>query len=340
MNKFKPHLLIFILLAAYSFSFSGCIGTDSQVKLPDQILNSPDDLPGNLTSLQVFLIRNQDNQFSGILTTLDRKEQTDIELEKNGRDLKLSGDKTQLVYSKVETVEEELRSSIRLLDLENGTDRQVILWPEILSDSLIANPSFIPGMDRLLFSITNFDTDTTALGSIDLDGANLQVIDTPPNTISKAPVVSPDGEKVLVLCEGIDQDSGQPGFMLCIMDRDGSGRTRLTKDGDTHGTYLFTPDSQSIIYSETEWGGLLGLVNHPRYEIKGMDVDGKNLHTILDWHRAVIVLALSDDGREIVFMDVSEEGKPPQLYIIDIDGENLRHLAYFDQLLAEWYGEQ
>jgi Tol biopolymer transport system component len=84
----------------------------------------------------------------------------------------------------------------------------------------------------------------------------------------------------------------------------------------------------------------LGLVNQPRYEIKGIDVDGKNLHTILDWRRAVIVLALSDDGNQIVYRDVSEEGKPPQLYIIDIDGENLRHLAYFDQLLAEWYGKE
>ena len=340
MNKFKPQLLTLILLAAFIFSFSGCIGTDSTIRRPDQILNSPDDLPGNLATLEVFLIRNQDNQFSGILTTLDRKNQSEIKLEKNGRDLKLSADKTLLVYSKVEKVEEELRSNIRLLDLETGRVRQVIMWPEILSDSLIATPNFIPGMDQLVFSISNFDTDTTGLGSIGLDGSNLQVIDTPQYTLNKAPLVSPDGEKILVFCEGIDQDSGQPGFMLCIMDRDGSGRTRLTQDGDSHGTYLFTPDSRSIIFSESEWGGLLGLVNQPRYEIKGIDVDGKNLHTILDWRRAVIVLALSDDGNQIVYRDVSEEGKPPQLYIIDIDGENLRHLAYFDQLLAEWYGKE
>jgi len=338
MNKLNTQL-IFFLLAAFLFSLSGCVGTDSQVRLPDQIINSPDDLPGNLASLQVFLIRKQGNQYSGILTTLDRETQTEIELEKNGRDLRLSDDKTLLVYSKLETVEEEFRSSIRLLDLETGRDRQVILWPEILSDSLIDSPSFIPGIDRLVFSITYYDSDTETLGTIDLDGNNLQILETPPNTFNTAPLVSPDGEKILVICEGIDQDSGQPGFMLCIMDRDGSGRIRLTKDGDMHGTYLFTPDSQAIIFSESEWGGLLGLVNQPRYEIKGMDVDGKNLHTILDWHRAVIILALSDDGREIVFLDVPEERKLPHLYIIDIEGENLRHLAYFDQFLAEWYGE-
>jgi Tol biopolymer transport system component len=339
MNRFKPQISFLILLAAILFSLTGCIFTGSRARLPDQILNSPDDLPENLGVLQVFLTRNQDNQVSGILTTLDRNIQSDINLEKNGRELKVSEDKTKAVYSKVETIDEEFRSSIWLLDLNDGTKSQVIVWPEILTDSSIADPNFFPGMEKLIFSIAWNNDNTIGLGSIGLDGGNYQVIDTPRNTFSEGPVVSPDGEKILVLCEGIDKDSGKPGFMLCIMNNDGSGRIRLTNDGNYHGTYLFTSDNKSIIFSEAEWGGLLGIIDKPRYEIKRIDIDGKNQQTILEWHRAVNVLALSDEGTEIVFMDRPEGAKPPKLYLIDVDGQNLRHLAYFDQFLAEWYGE-
>ena len=340
MIRKKHHIFTLLILVALIFSQSGCKITDSESKLPDQVINSAEDLPANLAPSQLFLSKNLNNLTSGHITTLDRENLIDFTLDNDGRHLKVSKNRTQVVYSLVETINEEFRSGIWLLDLNSGIEQRVILWPDKMSDISLDNPNFFLDGEKLIFSITWYDTNTIGLGSIDLDGNNLEIINTPSQTFSEGPIVSPDGEKVLVLCEGIDQDSGKPGFMLCVMDSDGSRRRRLMRDGSYHGTYLFTPDSQSIIYSEAEWGGLIGLINRPRYQINRIDIDGKNQHTILDWHRAINVLALSEDGNEIVFMDRPESGKTSRLYIIDQKGTNLRHLAYFDEILADWYPKE
>jgi len=339
MNRNKPHITVLMLLSVFILSLTGCVLTGSRARTPDQVYKSPENLPKYLGVIKIFLTRKKNNQVSGFLTSLDREYQSEITLEKNGRELRISRDSTLAAYSKVETIEGEFRSSIRLLDLENGTDSQVILWSEILTDSSITDPNFYPEMEKLIFSINWNDKNTIGLGSIGLDGTNYHQIDTPLHTFSEGPVVSLDGAKILVLCEGMDLESGKPGFMLCIMANDGSHRIRLTTEGNYHGTYLFSPDSKSIIYSEDEWGGILGLVNHPRYEIKRIEINGQNEHTILEWHRAVNVLALSRDGTEIIFMDRFEEGEIPRIFIVDAYGQNLRHLAYFDEFLTDWYGE-
>jgi len=340
MYRHKYHLISLFILVTTLISLSGCIITGGGSRLPDQVLNSSDDLPVDLAAIQILLAGNLNNRASGHLTTLDRRDQTDFMLDNNGREIRISGDKTHIVYSFVETVNEEYRSSFWLRDLNNGTERRVILWPEKLTKVSLANPSFFQNGAKLIFSITWFDTDTTGLGSIDLDGNNLEIISTPSNTLNEGPKVSPDGEKILVLCEGIDRDSGKPGFMLCIMDKDGSHRRLLMEDGSYHGTFLFTADSKSIIYSEAEWGGLIGLINKPRYQINSIGVDGKNQKTILIWHRAINVLALDKDGGEIIFMDRPESDKATKIYIIDKDGTNLRHLAYFDDFLGDWYPKE
>lgn len=335
MHRHKRRL-IYLLIFVSLFFLTGCNITDSKNPLPLNVINEPGDLTSDLAQIQIYFSRNQNNQTSGHITTLDRVDQIDFILENEGRDLSLSLDDIRVVYSFTDTVGDELRSSLWLLDLKDGLERRVILWPEKFTDISLGDPNFYPAWDRLIFSITWYDTDTIGLGSIDLDGNKLEIIDTPLHTLNEGPKVSPDGEKILVLCEGIDRDSGKPGFMLCIMDKDGSHRRLLMEDGSYHGTFLFTADSKSIIYSEAEWGGLIGLINKPRYQINSIGVDGKNQKTILIWHRAINVLALDKDGGEIIFMDRPESGKATKIYIIDKDGTNLRHLAYFDDFLADW----
>jgi len=304
------------------------------------VIKDPSDLTSKLAHIQVTFSKVLNNQTIGHITTLNRVNQIDFALKNKGRDLKVSLDKTKVVYSFTDTIADEYRSSLWVLELDSGEERQVILWGDKLTESSLTNPSFFPDGERLVFSVTWFDADTIGIGTIDLDGNNLEIIDTPTRTFSQGPKLSPDGEKILVLCEGIDKDSGKPGFMLCIMDQDGSHRRRLMEAGSYHGTYLFTPDSQAIIYSEAEWGGLFGLINKPRYQINSIDIKGKNQVTILNWHRAINVLALNEDGREIIFMDRPESGKKTKIYIINLDGTNLRHLAYFDDFLADWYPKE
>ena len=71
-----------------------------------------------------------------------------------------------------------------------------------------------------------------------------------------------------------------------------------------------------------------------------MDIDGKNDHLILDWNGPVNILAISTDGEEVIFIDRPKSGKFVKMYLIQVDGTNLRHLAYFDDFLAGWYPDE
>lgn len=334
MIRNKRDLTKLLLMVGFLLFLYGCSKSGSGPKIT---INSPSDISPNLSDIQLFFSKNQNDVSSAIITTLDRKEESIFVLINEGDDVKLSPSGSYLAYSFGESIEGKFHSGIWIRDIKEEVERKVILWSEEYTVVYLDTPSFFPEENGLIFSITRFETDTVGLATINMDGSNLQNIDTPPGKLNKGPKISPDGEKILVLCSGPDVDSGQPGFMLCIMNSDGSERILLTENGDYHGTYLFTPDSQSIIYSEAEWGGLIGLINKPYYQIRRIDIDGKNLHTILDWHRALNVLALSDDGGEIIFMDRYDKGKTTKIYILDKDGTNLRHLAYFDDFLADWY---
>jgi len=328
----KLYLLVATILLMY-----GCSNLSSTPPLPFSTINTSEELPSNLFDIQLFFSRNQNDETSVHIATLERDEKTTITLQNEGDGVNKSPDGLYLVYRFGETIEGEYHSGIWIHDINEEVERKVILLSEEYTTVHVNNPSFFPDEEKLIFSITWFENDTIGLATVKMDGSDFQVIDTPQGKLNEGPKISPDGEKILVLCSGPDVDSGQPGFMLCIMNSDGAERILLTESGSYHGTYLFTPDSQTIIYSEAEWGGLIGLIDKPYYQIRRIDIDGKNLHTILDWHRAINVLALSDDGGEIIFMDRYDKGKTTKIYIVAKDGTNLRHLAYFDDFLADWY---
>lgn len=335
-GRCKQRIYYHISLACAIIFLTGCRAAADSPVLPVRTIIDSAELSPNLSSTMIFFSKNQNDETSVHITTLGRDEKTTITLYNEGGGVDLSHDGSYLAYRFGETIEGKFHSGIWIRDNNEEIERKVILWPEEYTIVQLNNPSFFPEEDKLIFSITWYDTDTIGLATINLDGSNLEIIETPLNTFSIGPIISPDGEKILVLCEGIDSDSGQPGFMLCIMNRDGAGRILLTENGDSHGTRLFTPDSKKIIYSETEHGGLIGLFDRPYYQIKVMDIDGANDHTILDWKYQIHVLAVSEDGEEVILIDDPENGTK-KIFVINIDGTNLRHLAYFDDFLAEWY---
>ncbi len=336
-GRFKQCIYCHISLACAIIFLTGCRAAADSPVLPVKTIIDPAKLSSNLSSTMIFFSKNQNDETSVHITTLSREVNSTFTLLSEGGHMDLSPDGYFLIFELGENIEGEYRSGIWVRDLVEGTERRVILWPEKFMDVSLANPSFFSCEDKLIFSITWYDTDTIGLATINLDGSNLEIIETPLNTFSEGPVTSPDGEKILVLCEGIDSDSGQPGFMLCIMNKDGSGRNLLTENGDYHGTFRFTPDSQTIIYSESEWGGILGIIKKPYNQIRRMDIDGKNDHMILDWNSPINILAISDDNEEVILIDNPGNGISEKLYIINVDGTNLRHLAYFDDFLADWY---
>jgi len=337
MNDHRQKKSIHVLLFAILILLTACNGPGNSPAVPVSTIESPEDLSSDLSNVQVFFSRNQNDKTSVHITSLDRDAESTIILENEGGHVVLSPSGSYLTYRFGEHVNGEYHSGIWIRDLKEGVERKVIIWPEDSSIAHLISPNFFPDEEKVIFSIIWFKTDTAGLATVDLDGSDLQIINIPQPTVNQEPRISPDGEKILVICEGIDIDSGDPGFMLCIMNKDGSGRTLLTRNGDSHGTSLFTPDSNRIVYSESEHGGIFGTINKPSYQIKVMDIDGANKLTILDWKWPIYIRGLSVDGEEVILIEEPTDGSTIKLYVIDIDGTNLRHLAYFDEFLADWY---
>ena len=335
--KIKKHLLILIMLAV---GFSACSPSVKAGPPPSEVINSPGELPQRYGDIWLLFTRTVGKKTSFQVTTLDRESQLSSTLNTRGYVLRLSPSADAIAYHRFEKVREERRSSLWIKDLGSGEESRIILWEEEVRDESIGSMSFFPQGDRLIFSVINYDTDTTGLAAINLDGSGLQRIPVSRNTLNTAPVISPDVSKILVVCEGLDADSGQPGFMLCIMNADGSKRTLLTENGDSHGDLFFTQDSQRIYYTEYENGGLFEILKKPYYHIKSMNIDGSDKKLILDWHQPVTALAISPDGEGIVVMDHPDAEKPTRLYLFDQRESELYHLAYFDQFLADWYAEK
>jgi len=66
-----------------------------------------------------------------------------------------------------------------------------------------------------------------------------------------------------------------------------------------------------------------------------MNINGTDITMLLDWN--VSILGFSDNGQSIIFRKASEDRENDGVYVIDIDGENLMHLAYFDdEFLDMW----
>jgi Tol biopolymer transport system component len=340
MDRYFNLILILVLVIAGLFFLSGCRQIETSPSLTLFTLQSSEELTPKQSQVRFLLSKNENDKTLVHITTLDQEDVSTITLKNEGGKVKLSGSGSILTYRFGEYINEDFHSGIWIRDLKEKIESPVLVWPEDNSIVQLNNPDFFPNEDRIIFSVTWYETDTVGLASVKLDGSDLQVIDLPQGTLNDVPRISPDGEKILVVCEGIDVDSGNPGFMLCIMNIDGTDRSLITQNGDTHGTGFFTPDSERIIYTEYEHGGILGLFKRPYYQIRVMDVDGSNDQLILDWKYPVHILGISDDGEEIILWDEPEDGSINKILIIDIDGKNLRYLQYFNNFLSDWINNE
>ncbi|MGB2964426.1 MAG: hypothetical protein WBB69_10625 [Anaerolineales bacterium] len=201
-------------------------------------------------------------------------------------------------------------------------------------DIFLTNPSFSYDGKNVIFTVTWFDSGNNGLAIVNQDGSNLRILNTNLR-LNEGPILSPDGELIIVTCAGIDVLSGSPGFQMCLLDKNGVFRKQLTNRGDLNSSYYFTPDGKQIVYSEAEFGGIFQIINQREDRMIVMDVDGDNKKAILEWD--VGIKGFSDDGKEVIFVSRPDKDGPRGIYIINIDGSNLRHLAYLDDFLAEWY---
>ena len=335
-------LLLFLMVIVY-----GCDEARTTTHFTAISIISLDQLPSDLVFTPITFRKKQDGSVWFYLTTLGGPTDEDKNVEIKGREVEISPDRDYLTYIKVidtsngrdDTLSDGI-SSIWIRDLRDGSERQLIEWPKRYGDEVIAHPHFFPSGDKLIFSIIQFDKNQWNLATINLDGKNLMIIEMEPNTLNAVSYISPDTEKVVVLCDEHDPDSGETLIMFCAMNLDGTERIMLTPDGDMHPPpAVFSPDSQTVYFSEADFGGPLGLIKPPTYELKGINIDGSNVQTILDWRWPVFILAISEDGEDLVFRDGPRYGSYGNLYVVQTNGENLRHLGYFDRFMIDWYAD-
>jgi Tol biopolymer transport system component len=251
-------------------------------------------------------------------------------------DAELSPDTNFVTYVHGEKVDDQYHHRLWLYDIEGETETKLADWEKDFMDLVLTGPSFSSDGEKVIFSISWLETNNNGLAVVNIDDRELEILTTKLSLIA-GPKFSPDNNHIMVTCAGLDVVTRKPGFQLCLLDNNGRYITHLTNSGDAHGNRAFTPDGTKIVFSEFEFGGLFGIIIKPEDRFYIMDIDGENKILLLNWE--VAVKGFSDDGKEIIFQGRPDQKSPWGIYIINIDGSNLRHLTYFDDFLEEWYSD-
>jgi len=249
-------------------------------------------------------------------------------------DIDLSHDGLFAVYTHIVYLDLFKPMWLWQINLGDYLERKVYGWDENYFDVMISGPSYSLDDEKIYFTVTWFSSGITGLAKVDIDGKNFQIMETD-ISLTEGPEPSPDGSLILVTCSGIDQITGDPGFHLCLLDNKGKFIRFISDIGDGHGSYNFTPDGKKIVYNEIEIGGVFGIINRPKHRFYIYDLETGERTVLLNWE--VGVKGFSDDGQEIILEGRLNKKSPWGIYIINIDGTNLRHLTYFDEFLEEWY---
>ncbi len=324
----------------YSLCFfifmSGCSNRSDLNSFESILMSDPSSVSKGLMHETFFLSKNVNDENIISITSLDFQTNEREILVREGNGVDLSSDGKFVTYVSGEYINGDFCDALWLYDLEKQTEVKIAGWDKKLSEVALSNPSFSSDGKKVVFSVTWFDTDNVGLATVNIDGSNQKILKTSLH-LNEDPIYSPDGDLIIVTCAGFDDVTGDIGFQLCLLDKNGLFRRQLTNRGDIHGSYYFTPDGKRIVFSEFEFGGLFGIINKPEDRFYIMDIDGDNKTLLLDWE--VGVRGFSDDGEEIIFKGRLDEKSPWGIYIINIDGTNLRHLTYFDEFLEEWYAD-
>ena len=314
----------------------GCSGKNKQSHIEVVSVSNPSELPQGLQNVNIYFEKNVNDENIISIASLDFQTNERKILAREGNGVDLSPDGRFVTYVSGENINGDFCDALWLYDLEKKIEVKIAGWDKKFTEIALSNPSFSPDGKEVIFSVTWFDTDSVGLATVNIDGSNQKILKTN-LPLNEGPIYSPDGTLIVVTCAGFDDVSKQPGFQLCLLEKNGLLRKQLTNRGDTHGYRAFTPDGKRIVFSEFEFGGPFGIINKPEDRFYIMDIDGENKTLLLDWE--VGVKGFSEDGKEIIFKGRRDEKSPWGIYIINIDGTNLRHLTYFDEFLKEWYAD-
>lgn len=334
IKKIVPKPIFFLLILLLILPGCDSYGSEHQSDVSE--IKTPLDLPSDLHDLRIVLQKTGSNGTIFVIKSIDQLDDRTYHLEKQINDLVISPDGNFAVYTNREYLEELQPKYLWKLDLHTSIEKKIAGWDVDYSNIYLGNPSYSIDGKQIIFSITWFDTGKTGLGKVNSDGSDLRILNTD-LPMAVGPKLSHNGLRILVTCVGEEKDTGLMRFQLCILDDDGKHIKTITNSGDAHGSYFFSPEDEYIVYNELERGGLLGVFKQRKDFLYITYPDYENRQMLLDW--IVGIQAFSNDGQQIIFEGRPNEKTPWGIYIINIDGTNLRHLIYFDEFLEEWYAD-
>jgi Tol biopolymer transport system component len=316
--KFKVSFLVFLSV----FVLSGC---SSAADLPEPVLiYSPDELPPSLAGQKVVFVsmikpEGKVAPLDHFVVSLDKQNEQVVNV---GVSIFQFANECCIVYSRHPGWHDV---HVRLRNLITGEDNLLFTSQDIPGELYfggITDPSLSPDGKRVVFQITRNEQEAT-LGLYSKEDGSIQILDV--GGLNSRPLISPTGDKILSICDG-----ETVGFQICVMDIDGGNRRRLT-EGSGFRDAWFSPDGQKIVYQYT----YLRFFGNHTYHLLAMDIDGKNEVRLHEGRTRF--LTFSSDGKDVVFCESSKERGCEGVFVIGIDGSNLRKLAYFDDdFFSRW----
>ena len=158
--------------------------------------------------------------------------------------------------------------------------------------------------------------------TIDADGSNKVNITNDPSSDDE-PIVSPDGEKVIIRS---DRDA-LAGNQLYAIDIDGSNVTLLTSGSSFNAQVAWSPDSSKIVFVSNRDGN---------NEVYVMNADGSNQVNLSSSPNSDFRPKWSPDGSKIAF--ASDRDGNEEVYVMNADGSNQVNLSNSpaSDLLPKW----
>jgi len=337
MKRIKIYMISLNVYIFVFFLFTcGCRGIN-EGDFQDVInIEQPSKLSTHLQNKVISFIKVTNGETVIYLTNLAYDRPKRYRLDYLVHDVDISPGDKFITYVQGENVDGNIHQALWFYDLIENFGTKVASWEKDITEIVITNPSFSPDGNKVIFTVTWLETNNNGLAIVNIDGSELNILNTN-SPLNEGPRISPDGSHIIVTCAGLDAATGYPGFQLCLLDKNGLFRKQLTNRGDLNSSYYFTPDGKKIAYSEAEFGGIFKIIKKRKDRFIVMDIDGKNKVEILNWD--IAVKGFSDDSQEIIFVSRPDKNSPRGIYIINIDGSNLRHLTYFDAFLEEWYSD-